>query len=317
MTFIFNENIIAIQDLEDNKDFYAGTLSRSFAEDSSSKILIDRIVDEGYGLRLVIVGDTSGEQCDILITNQELKDALSTTAEDIEEDQLALGVMNSKHQLPQQRGEVTLEDIVLSNDTVIFIYNAPDEMMKPAVLKSNDTLTNVINEEFEFSTCNYFEKKLFNDIADKGLKATFRFEYNKKKKHKDVTLSAQDVAQHIVTVGKAHDKELEAYVSIMKLGMTEEQNASIDIEDDRIIITLNVDEDMISLLYIQADENNDVYINDDMVKQTILSNKSLQFIFKAIAASNRHLVYRYINSNSDKSVKCVVKNLTLVKAMME
>ena len=276
MTFIFNEKIISIQDLEESKDTYANTLSRSFAEDPSSKILIEQIANEGYGLMLIVIGDTSGEQCEIFISNQNLKEALTATDEDIEEDQILLGVTNSKHQLPLKRGEVTLEDIVLSDNTVMFIYNAPDEMMKPAVLKSGDTLTSVINEEFEFALSNYCEKKLFNDIIDKGIQNTFRFEYKKKKKHKDVTLSAQEIANGIANAGKQHEQELEVYVSLMKLGLSEGQDVVID--GDNIIVSLTVDKTMIDLLSLQADDQNQVYANADLVKQSVSNSKNIAFV---------------------------------------
>lgn len=315
MTFIFNEKIISIQDLEESKDTYANTLSRSFAEDPSSKILIEQIAKEGYGLMLIVIGDTSGEQCEIFISNQKLKEALTATDEDIEEDQILLGVTNSKHQLPLKRGEVTLEDIVLSDNTVMFIYNAPDEMMKPAVLKSGDTLTSVINEEFEFALSNYFEKKLFNDIIDKGIQTTFRFEYNKKKKHKDVTLSAQEIANGIANAGKQHEQELEVYVSLMKLGLSEGQDVVID--GDNIIVSLTVDKTMIDLLSLQADDQNQLYANADLVKQSVSNSKNIAFVFKAIAASNKNLIYHYLNSENDNSVKCVIKNISLVQALMD
>ena len=315
MAFIFNEKIIAIQDLEESKEIYANTMANSFVQDPSSKLLIEQIANDGYGLTLVVIGDTSGEKCEIAISNQQLKDALaSVTAEVVEQDQILLGVTNSKHQLPLQRGEVTLEDIVLSNDTVIFVYNAPDAMMKPAFLKSNDTLTGVINEEFEFALSNYFEKKLFYDIVEQGNQTIFRFEYNKKKKHKDVLMSAQEIANGIANAGKQHDAELEAYVSLMKLGLSEGQDVAID--GDNVIVSLTVDKSMIDLLSLQMDDENQVYADADMVKQSV-SNKSIAFIFKAIAVCNKNLIYRYLNSEDDQSVKCVIKNLSLVQALMD
>ena len=313
MTFIINEKIITVKDFEKDKDTYSGTMARSFAEDKSSKTLIEQMADEGYGLKLIIIGDISKDQCEIPISNQQLKEALSTTREDIDADQLTLSVVNSSHKLPVTRGIATLEDISMEDGTVTFFYNFPEEMVKQAA----DSIDSVIDQEFDFAVSDYFEKKMFLLIMENQLNTVFRFGYGKKKKIlQEMMLSAREVGNRLDKAGQKHDKEIEVFLSLMKLGSSGDNDTDVEIEGNDIVVTITVDDDMLSILSLVDDDDNNIVATDEMVQQTVARTANIVFFYKAIAASNKNLVYHYIGKESGKTSKCVIKNLSLVKALM-
>ena len=284
MTFVINEKILTVKDFEDDKDTYTGTMARSFATDSSSKELIEQIVDEGYGLKLIIVGDTSGEQCEITISNRQLKDALSSTSNDLEEDQLTLSVVNASHKLPQRRGEATLKDITFIDGIVTFVYDAPEAMLK----QPDDSLFSIIQQEYDFAVTDYFEKKMLNKIIGNGENTTFRFEYGKKKKIQEIMLSAREAANYMDKAGKKHDKEIDALIALMKLGAAENQDVDVAIEGKSIVITMTVDEDMVSLISLMSQDDS-LVATDEMVKETFSDTSSAKFLIEAICPSCNHI----------------------------
>ena len=313
MTFIINENIITVKDFEDNKDTYAGTMARSFAKSSGSNELIERMVDEGYGLKLIIIGDTSGEQCEIPIPHRDLKNALSSSDEDLEEDQLTLSVVNASHKLPLKRGEATLKDIVLSDGTVAFVYDAPEAMMK----QPDDSLFSVIRQEFDFAVTDYFEKKMLTEIMERGFNPKFCFEFGKKKKTTEIMLSARETASYMDKAGKKHEKEVELIIALMKLGAEDNNDIDVAIEENDIIVTMTVDDDMVNLISLADDDDDDsIVATDEMVKQVLSNTEGANFLFEAIAASNKNLVYNYVGKESGKGISLIIKNLSLVKALM-
>ena len=184
LTFVFelNEEIVSIAGLKQNEEQLGINAAKALNASNKSTSLLDMLLDGGYGIKMVFIGQQSKDTA-ILVSDIKTLRSVADAPKSTPNELLKTAVENAKLQLPEQEDEITLfTDIYIDGDYIVYVYELDiNELLFDYI--TDDAAKELITESFAELSKDFIFKRFLKMVVDgkKHIKAIYNCKGSDKK----------------------------------------------------------------------------------------------------------------------------------------